>query len=79
MKNIGFTDVEQKELERIDDIKNSEKKEEAVRKFEASTGKKFPGVVYRLNVDTMDLGCTNGDAAFEMWFAEESWKDLRRR
>ncbi len=79
MKNAGFTDAEQNMLERIDDIKDPGTKEAAVRKFEEATGKKFPNVVCRLNLDTMDIGCTNGDAAFERWFTEESWKDLRRR
>lgn len=75
MRMIGYTDEEQAIAERIDDIKNPRKKAEAIKRFESETGKKFPEVIFRPNLDTMFLGCTNGDRNFDKWFSSGRFRD----
>lgn len=68
MRMIGYADDEEKEIYRIDEIKDPEEKEAQKRQFEERTGKEFPKIIFRFNADT---ACSKiSDEQLGKWMAD---------
>jgi hypothetical protein len=52
MRMVGYTDDEHEEIYRIDEMKDPQEKEEQKKHFEERTGKEFPKIIFKFNVDT---------------------------